>query len=1079
MDGIDYIILNVGYEFKDPAKDYITKIIKSGEETNIKDTVLPSGATGLTFNEGGVYTVTYEVVNKTGSEVNQKITRTRVFNIIPKVGNIPEDEYYFNYNESSNDTYFKNKVQACFADANCGIYKTTFTIGENYSLTYDSNYINSEITCADGEENCLGKLEENANYIIIHYNNKADNSKIYETYYFNKKIDLVKSIAIAKQSNMCVFKYNNEVVNTTNETLENGITNHTYSPDSNIIINFYTKQIEASEAWNINNVKVSIPTVIDNGKVLPSTSNEDMLTITSGEQTDEKIIPVAAYYVTVKTAKIMGALTPEAPTAVNISLHLTEGEHFDIDTVVYDVQEKVEANLEIKDENDERLLYTSTNNEFDDKSKTLARGDSVKLNYSLNYTADEDVTKSNVTFKVILNEENYNYKLTGDNFVNLPEGSAIKYYINGEESPVTNIEDAKGKRVNYIEITISTLQTNTQLTYSAFAEIDVSSVELITTKFAYDLSSEDKVLNGAIKVTAFKARTDIYIIGSDGYPTNSDITVQAEDTNMSTMSIYPYVESKAYSTTKLNTSLSGKVNVTVMVEIPQKVTYVSNKDYITPTTMSESEDGKTILTYTFNDKNLNETIDSITFDFSYDINIENNTQLEFKSTIEATDARYPNISDTSSVEERTKIRTITYLLGENVIARVSSNKSSIMSNDEFVITANLYNGTTTSKTGSLVINMPTSGYTGNYTLSGVENAFCTTDILVSDSVTWHSCDEYASINYLGVTALKINYDMDSKTTQVNSFTVRTNGNKSGDKYEFEPVIYQDAEENSGVSLRKIIVTVTSLRISGNVWEDFNEDGIMTSDENKIKDVKINLYNADNNALITYAMSDENGDYSFTDLTRGTYYLTAEFDTERYYFGSASIETTNRSLTSSFKNVDNVIRTENIVADGTILNLSNYNLALVSKKLYKVSMDKTITKLEITNALGITSTKDMGNTKLAKLDIRDMNSNKIKVFYNIEVVNSGSYPGYIYRIKDYIPAGMTFNPEYAENKGWYKASDEYIEYQELYNTNTLLEPGVKHNISLVLDISTNEAGSFLNYSIIEEDDLKIFGGKNDE
>ena len=44
----------------------------------------------------------------------------------------------------------------------------------------------------------IGCILSEVTFLLIY--NKADNSKIYETYYFNKKIDLVKSISIAKQS---------------------------------------------------------------------------------------------------------------------------------------------------------------------------------------------------------------------------------------------------------------------------------------------------------------------------------------------------------------------------------------------------------------------------------------------------------------------------------------------------------------------------------------------------------------------------------------------------------------------------------------------------------------------------------------------------------------------------------------------------------------------------------------------------------------------------------------------------------------------------------------------------------------
>ena len=1052
-------------KFYDPAAQYITKITKEGNEEDLKSTILngselnfPVLADGQTEQK---YIITYEDKNVLDSKEVQKISIQRQIIVTKNNNDIMGNEYIYNYGTFNSDSntinsnvgtmnqenilQLQEEINACNDSSECGLYKLKNNIGfqnGDYVIPKEEKIL--DLTRADKVDN----ITSSGIYVIVYTNT-------YMKYYMIEERNLTNSFGVKKlSSTLCAATING--TNVTSQFTNDGNGYHSYTnTNTSTSYRYYTKENETTNAWKISNMKVNIQTDIVDGKILPAGK------LTANEKT---IIPVASYYVTSKTQKITSGLR-------YISLSQTNGSDSDSATVEYSLEEKISANVELKDSNDNRLYYISSDSVIDDKSKTLAYGESVIFDYKLNY---ENTSKSSIDFRIDLNNENYDFKLTGDNIVDLPENTVIKYYVSDEES-YESVEEVYDKQVKYITVSVPNSNPTVELNYILNAQINNGSSNVSSTTFTYDT---DKTLNVSVNTTAFKAISDIYILDANGYPTNSDVTVYASGTNMSTLSVYPYVESLAYNLDKVNSSLSGKVNATVRIELPNKVTYVPNVNYISPANVEQTEDGKTILTYSFFNKNINETIDSITIDVLYDVTIEDNEQLIFKSTVEASDAIYSNITDVSSVDERTSIRRITYLSGDNVIARVTATPKSIMNNGEFTVAANLYNGTNNLKSGYLIIKLPQTGYSGTYKLSELTEALCATDIITGETINWSPCDDYSAVNYAGVTAIRINYELQSKTSQPVSFNVKTTGNKTGDTYNFEAIIYQSMDATEGTKVSEFKVDVTSLRISGTVWDDFDEDGIMDEEESKVKDIKLNLYNASNDQLVEYKISDESGNYSFTDLTPGEYYVTADLG-DRYNLSESMPGLTNKAVISSFTNQNNVIRTENITLDGTVLNLANYNLGLVSKKIYKVELDKTITKVEVTNALGITSTKDMGNTKLAKLDVKDMNNTKIKVIYNIEVVNTGSYPGYVYRIKDYIPAGMKFNPEYSENKGWYQSSDEYIEYQDLYNANTLLEPGVKHNIALALDISTNEAGSFLNYAIIEQDDLKIFGGKKDE
>ena len=63
-------------------------------------------------------------------------------------------------------------------------------------------------------------------------------------------------------------------------------------------------------------------------------------------------------------------------------------------------------------------------------------------------------------------------------------------------------------------------------------------------------------------------------------------------------------------------------------------------------------------------------------------------------------------------------------------------------------------------------------------------------------------------------------------------------------------------------------------ILGNVFHDNDEDTVMDNDENVYSNVKINLYNCDNQ-LVDSKLSDSEGYYQFTDIEAGQYYVLLE------------------------------------------------------------------------------------------------------------------------------------------------------------------------------------------------------------
>lgn len=675
--------------------------------------------------------------------------------------------------------------------------------------------------------------------------------------------------------------------------------------------------------------------------------------------------------------------------------------------------------------------------------------------------------------------------------------------------------------------------------------------------------------SSVINVTAFKARTKIFIDDNE-----QDIIINGANVNSSTWTIYPTISLPAELVNTNIATIDELSNITIVVTLPDGINYLYNENYDIP---SVSGNGKT-LTYVLKGKHVNEWIDPITFEASYDIDIPSGTRKEVNVLIQATSTS--GISDVSSENLRTTTRTVTYQNNEVITYAQYTPYTAISKETSFNVSTKLYNNDSKEVTHSnldIVMLLPYNDvsneknkYTGTYTISNLpKGALCTTSIpsLISDSkkllsddeITWEDCSKYQSENYVGITAIRVNgISLAARKTYEQSITINPVGNKTDDSYQINSYLIMDSDDKRIVkSIKALNIDVISKRITGTIWEDFDANGIMDAQEKKVSGVTLKLYNAETDELMKTTTSDEKGKYSLSDLIPGTYYVEAEYNTAKYGVSPYQVSL-DKSFTSSFKtiygsglkndeiqgyslgdvNMDNNItiadtklilsyvtntvtltdkqkiladvnqdgkitnvdaryilqiiggnreeindekiedielsslklRTENIeITDNTKL-VSNINLGLALRKEYSVKLKKYVTKAITTNNLGVSTIKDYGNVSLAKLDVKDINNLGIKVVYTIELENVGYYPGYIYNVKDYIPDGMKFNPDYEENKGWVMTEYGYLENNTLFDQ--LVAGGEKKYLTVAFDIVRKEAGSFVNYAAVDDEDLQI-------
>lgn len=627
--------------------------------------------------------------------------------------------------------------------------------------------------------------------------------------------------------------------------------------------------------------------------------------------------------------------------------------------------------------------------------------------------------------------------------------------------------------------------------------------------------------NKSINITAFKARTKVFIGNSE-----QDVIINGANVNNSTWTIYPNISLPAE---LVNTNVAGIDElkyIKIVVTLPAGINYLYNENYDIPTI---SNNGKT-LTYILKGKHVNEWIDPITFETNYDIDIPSGSKKEIKVLIEAESTS--GISDSSSLELRTTTRTITYQNNESISYAQYTPYTSISKETSFSINTKLYNNVNETHSNLDIVtllpynNVGNSSYTGIYTISDLPaGALCTTSLssliensetlLSSEGITWEDCSKYKDNNYGGVTAIRVNgISLSSAESYEQSIKINPIGNKTDDSYKvYSYLIKNNEEKEKRLKTMSTTVTVISKRINGTVWEDFDANGIMDTTEKKISGVTLKLYDATTDELIKTTTSDEKGKYSLSDLDPGTYYVVAEYNTAKYGISKCQVsldksisssfftgescseskntqneldkenididngfcegdECTNSSdgVTDEIENIIPVLRTENIEITNNTKVVNDVNLGLALRKTYSVKLTKYVTKAITTNNFGVSTIKDYGNVTLAKLDVKDINNLSIKVVYTLELENTGYYPGYIYAVKDYIPDGMEFNENYEENKGWTMTEYGYLENNTLFDQ--LVSSGEKKYLTIAFDVVRKEAGSFVNYASVDDDDLQI-------
>ena len=293
------------------------------------------------------------------------------------------------------------------------------------------------------------------------------------------------------------------------------------------------------------------------------------------------------------------------------------------------------------------------------------------------------------------------------------------------------------------------------------------------------------------------------------------------------------------------------------------------------------------------------------------------------------------------------------------------------------------------------------------------------------------------------------------------------------------------------SSSRTMTSIYNRKVSGFVFEDYDENGIYSTDESKLENIPVSLYKIDgdisnydpmnpvtfvseNDELIAETITGSNGEYSFRGIAKGNYYVKFKYNDSHYIPTDNSIinpnipgSVNNNSKASILPNTD--IAISNIISfSGNTTEFNSMNLGLKIKKEFKVEIKKYITNVQIISD-GKVENHDFNNSTRVSLNIRNPKNAKIKVKYGFYVENIKYYPGYVGMIVDAVPEGMTFNPNLKENQDWV-----YYDGNLYYNglSGAILLPNQKIPFSLVLETELTKGGNYVNSVSVK--DLTLMG-----
>ncbi|MCI8545833.1 MAG: DUF11 domain-containing protein, partial [Clostridia bacterium] len=277
------------------------------------------------------------------------------------------------------------------------------------------------------------------------------------------------------------------------------------------------------------------------------------------------------------------------------------------------------------------------------------------------------------------------------------------------------------------------------------------------------------------------------------------------------------------------------------------------------------------------------------------------------------------------------------------------------------------------------------------------------------------------------------------------------GEESKDAYVDKEILSENLEVNNS-NVYKII---------GKAFDDKNKNGQRDDNEDGIENIVAKLCDVSSQKIVAQTVTNAGGEYVFDNVPVGDYYVKFEYDSSKYQVTDYKKEGVN-----SDKNSDAIVSNYKAVTDKisiTDSSVSDIDIGLYRAGIFDFSLDANINRLTVQNDKG-TTTYEMENSKLAKVDIdpKETSSSKIFVEYTIDVSNKGEIAGYAKSIMSYLPEELELDTSL--NANWYVDSNRIAHTRELENE--IIQPGETKTITLVLTKQMTDDGTGLINNVFE-------------
>ena len=294
-----------------------------------------------------------------------------------------------------------------------------------------------------------------------------------------------------------------------------------------------------------------------------------------------------------------------------------------------------------------------------------------------------------------------------------------------------------------------------------------------------------------------------------------------------------------------------------------------------------------------------------------------------------------------------------------------------------------------------------------------------------------------------------------------------------DKNDFIKSTEEPKTRNNIATQTSYVKTNSKYSLGGKVWLDSNRDGI-ASNESNISDINVYLYKLEikDSTLVNSTKTDSDGNYVFSDVEEGNYYIVFDYDNNEYsitkYNASASINSITSMCSKKALDVNGNTKfyalSEKISLNSDV---NNINLGLTPKSVFDFSIKSTIEQVYIKYSDEYKEYSFGEEDSLPKVEINRKKAENSVVTMKIcvEVENIGNISGYIIQLKEVLPDGFQLDEK--QNMNWTAGKDNSFYYSGLAKER--IEPSETKRIYLIVykNIGDSSLGTFNNEVSIEE------------